>query len=381
MVVAASGSLFYFTRRKSESVHHNNSEIWGSFIMAIFWIALAGWPFWFTEMPVSLEFHTSRFTLSYMPGVSLLLAVLLVSIPQRKWSREILAALFIGFAVGLHFQIALDYRQDWENHTKLFRQLTWRAPYLTPGTAIVGNYFPSTHYSDNSLTAPLNAIYGSKNIPPVMDYFWYYPEVRLGNEIKAFELNIPIESDYLVATFQGSTSQLLVINHHPRYCLRVLDPELDANNPLIPLELRDAAKLSNTSFIEDVPKEKSVHLPVEIFGETSTEGWCYAFEKADLARQQKDWQAAAELLNSQITQGESPRTPSEWLMPIEVFAHVGDWEKALDISKKALTPMFEGQPSISSVVCQLWDRIIDNTESSLERDRAWESVQILSGCD
>ena len=173
----------------------------------------------------------------------------------------------------------------------------------------------------------------------------------------------------------------MVLYHHPRYCLRVLDPELDANNPLIPEQIRSAAKLSNTSLIEEESNEKVVKLPVEIFGEVRPEGWCYNFEKADLARQKEDWHAAAELLNMSINDGESPRTPSEWLMPIEVFAQVGDWEKAVDISIKALTPMEDEQPSLSPVVCQLWNRIIRNTESSLERDRAWESVRDLGNCD
>lgn len=381
MVVTVSGSMFYFTHRKTELIYHTYSEIKYSLMAAVFWIALAGWPFWFTGLPVSLQFHTSRFTLPYMPGVCLLLAAILDSLPRRMWFREIIAAILIGFSVGLHFQIALDYRQDWDNHTKMLRELTWRAPYLTPGTAIVGNYFPSTHYSDNSLTAPLNEIYGSKNDFQMMDYYWYYPEVRLGNEIMAFEPDIPIESNYLVATFYGSTSQLLVIHHHPRFCLRVLDPDLDVNNPLIPEELRDAAKLSNSTLIEDVPIIKAVHLPVEIYGEDHPEGWCYAFEKADLARQQMDWLHAAALLNTAIEQGDSPRTPSEWLMPIEVFAHVGDWDKAVDISKKAMTPMFDEQPTLSPIVCQLWNRIIDNTESSLERDQAWKIIQVLGKCD
>jgi hypothetical protein len=349
--------------------------------IGLFAMLIAGWPYWVTGLPLALAFPNSRFTLSFMLGVSLVAAALVGLLPRWRWLRAALVGVLVGFGVALQFLIALDYRTDWDQHTRMFWQMTWRIPALEAHTAVIGNYQPPTHYSDNSLSAPLNAIYAPGNDSADMAYMYYFPELREEMELAYFEPDQPIEHDYLVATFHGNTSQSLGLYYHPRFCLRVLDPDLDPLNPLLPEDVRKAAALSSTEWIEVVPPEQAARPPEAIFGsEPSREGWCYAFEQADLARQQGEWTQAADLIRSAVASGAAPRTPSEWLLPIEAAARAGDWDAALAYTTQAMTPAYADQPSMGPVVCRLWERIKENTPDGEEKTQALDAVAGEWGC-
>lgn len=350
--------------------------------IGLFAMFIAGWPFWVTGLPLALAFPNSRFTLSFMLGVSLVVAALIRLLPRWRWLRAALVGILVGIGVALQFLIALDYRADWDQHTRMFWQMTWRIPALQPHTAVIGNYQPPTHYSDNSLSAPLNAIYAPGSTSQDMAYMYYYPELRVDKQLANFEPGVPIVHDYLVATFNGNTSQAVALYYHPRFCLRVLDPDLDPLNPLLPEDVRQAAALSSTEWIEVVPPGQAARPPEDIFGpEPSREGWCYAFEQADLARQQGQWTQAADLIRDVVASGAAPRTPSEWLLPIEAAARAGDWNAALTYTAQAMTPAYADQPSMTPVVCRLWERIDTNTPEGEEKTMALDAVAGEWGCE
>lgn len=372
--IVAAGSGLYLYQLKKDHQPGEQHPAWQALGLSLFAMWIAGWPYWITGLPLALSFPNSRFTLSFMPGVSLLVAALAGLLPWRGL-RSALLAVLLGAAVGLQFQIALDYRRDWANHTRMFWQMSWRIPALEPHTAVLGNYQPPTHYSDNSLSAPLNAIYAPGNASRDMSYMYYFPELRTNRQLAGFEPGQPIVHDYLVATFQGNTSQVVALYTHPRFCLRVLDPQLDPLNPLLPEEMRKAAALSSTEWIKIVPADTAARPPQAIFGPApDQQSWCYAFEQADLARQQGQWTQAAALVRAALEAGQAPRTPSEWLLPIEAAAQAGDWQAARDYTTQALTPTYAGQPSMKPVVCWLWERITTNTPASEEREEVAQSV-------
>ena len=355
VTAVAAGIVIYLYKMKRQETNEKAAsrpalQALGIGLFAMF---IAGWPYWGTGLPLALAFPNSRFTLSFMLGVSLLTAALVGMLPRWRWLRTGLIGILLGFGVALQFLIALDYRADWDNHTRMFWQMTWRIPAIEPHTAVIGNYQPPTHYSDNSLSAPLNAIYAPGSTSQDMAYMYYYPELRAEKQLANFEPNVPIVHDYLVATFRGNTSQAVALYYHPRFCLRVLDPDLDPINALLPEDVRNAAALSSTQWINIVPPEQAARPPEAIFGaEPAREGWCFAFEQADLARQQGEWSQAADLIQSAVDAGAAPRTPSEWLLPIEAAAHAGDWDAALDYTTNAMTPAYAEQPSMAPVVCR-----------------------------
>jgi len=198
-------------------------------------------------------------------------------------------------------------------------------PQLKPGTTLLFNDLPVRYFSDNSLTAPLNWIFDShpQDHPGTqMGYMLYFPSLRLGTGLPSLQPGQPITQDYLASQFTGSTSQMIALNYVPPACVRVLDPDLDPLNSMLPTRMRESAAVSTTLPVQDAPAGQAAHPDEQIFGaEPPHSGWCYYFEKADLARQLGDWAQVASLGDLAFNQTDYPNDPSERLVFIEGYAH------------------------------------------------------------
>jgi hypothetical protein len=186
------------------------------------------------------------------------------------------------------------------------------------------------------------------------------------------EANQPIHQDYLAADFYGSTSQMVALNYVPPACVRVLDPDLDPLNQMIPVLMREAARVSTLDPI--LPgMGQNVSLDASIFGEQASPpaGWCYYFETADLARQQGNWQLVAELGEKAFQQNDYPNDPSERLVFIEGYAHTGKWQQALELSRETRQVTAVMQP----VLCRLWQRIDQNTSGGVDKDAVLQTAK------
>lgn len=346
---------------------------------------LAGWPVWLIDLAPYLSFPADRFTLPFMFGACLTVAGLIGLIPARtSFTRPALLARFpgvgpailavlVGAAVGQQFQLANTYRRDWESQKRFFWQLAWRMPGLEAGAILLSNDLPITFYSDNSLTAPLNWIYSRPADREHMDYVLYFPSARLGTKLPDLVKDIPVEQDYLAATFTGTTSQAVAIFYEPPACLRVLDPQLDVSNYMAPALMRKSAAISST---RPILPEGAPYLPENIFGPEPAHAWCYYYQKADLARQQGRWEEAAALGEIAFSLGDYPNDPSERIPFVEAYAHTGDWQAAMEQSREAqrITPLME------PVLCRLWSRIAQSAPESIEKEAAVQSMREALAC-
>ncbi len=229
-------------------------------------------------------------------------------------------------------------------------QLSWRIPGLEKGTTLLTNDIPLRYYSDNSLTAALNWMYAPENHSLRMDYMLYYPTVRVGLALSAPDRGLPIHQVYRAASFDGSTSQMLALYYAPPGCVHVLDVVLDDSMPNLPANLSAWVPLSRLDLI----RAGSEGGPVPpLYPQEPEHNWCYYFEKADLARQLGDWQAVAELGDMAFSV-DHPNDPSERLVFIEGYAHVGRLDRAEALSYEAL----EQNPAVNRMVCHTWERIV-----------------------
>ena len=348
-------------------------DAWYAIGLGAFMLPFAGAPFWTTGLVVSLAHPASRFTLPFILGVSLILAGLLELIPQSK-IRYALFALLIGLAAGRQFLWSVDYLRDWEEQKDLFWQLTWRAPGIKPDTLVLMNEDLKFN-ADNSISAPLNWIYAPNNRSGKIDYVIFYPTNRLNASLPSLELGIPIHYDYLAGAFDGNTSDALAFYYAPPGCLRLLEPDIDPDNRLIPNDslMREASALSNTDRI--VPEQQAV-MPA-IYGPEPDHGWCYYFQKADLARQLGDWNQVANLGDKAFKLNEHPDDPVGRFVFIEGYAHVGDWNQAVKLSRESYRFSRE---YMRPLVCRLWERIEAETTQSPERSEALKEVQDFLSC-
>ena len=323
----------------------------------ILW-TLAGGSFWLVGILPKLAFSGDRFTMPYMFGSALMLAALIGMLSKYSRFQYALLALVIGFSVARQFQLSTDYRRDWEKQRDFFWQMSWRMPSIKPQTMLLSNDLPMTYYSDNSLSGALNWIYSPEGR---MDYILYYISVRLGGTFPTLDPGYPVDQYYLSTVFYGNTSQVIVINYNPPGCLRVVDPDVDEGNRLLPKLVRDAARLSD---VDRILPETRANLPAQLYTPEPARGWCYYFEKADLARQFKDWEQVAALGDKAFTLDDYPNDPVERFVFIEGYAHVGQWKKALELSKVSykVSKDFVGPP-----LCKLWERITRETNNDKDK--------------
>ena len=285
-----------------------------------------------------------------------------------------LLALLIGLAAGSQFLWSTDYLRDWQAQKNLFWQMTWRAPGLKPNTLVLMNEELS-FYADNSISAPLNWIYAPQNRSDQIDYVLFYPTNRLDHSLPALKKDIPIQYDYIAGQFTGNTSQVVAFYYDPPACLRLLEPDIDPNNRFL-LEdshMREASVLSNRDQILD---SATAVMPAIYYPEPA-HGWCYYFEKADLARQFGDWKEVAKLGDTALTLEDHPNNPVERFVFIEGYAHAGDWDRALKLSKESYKVSKE---YVGPLLCQLWARIETETTDSPEKTGALSEVKTIFSC-
>ncbi len=395
LVILLTGLLAWVViSSRSESIDQNHNHHrygWGLLALGFAAFLLAGPAWWLTGNPVSLDFPASRTMLSFLPGASLFAAGILEFIPRRI--RPTLTAILLALAAGFQFLMANDFRRDWSVQKNLFWQLTWRAPGLAPNTILLLNdralQFRTMHgattlvdervldyYADNSLGAALNWIYAPDNHSDRVDYVLFFPKSRLGGSLPSLTKGESVRYDYLAGKFEGSTSQVVAFFYAPPGCLRLLDPDLDIQNRLLPDEtlMREAAGLSST---KPILPEAIARMP-DVYGPEPVHGWCYFFERADLARQLEDWPTVVQLGQTAFSLDDHPNDPIERFVFIEGYAQTGDWEKAEELSNDSYLVSKE---YLRPLLCRLWQRIDGNTSVSDEKNRIVQQVKTNFSCN
>jgi len=375
-VVVAAGILilFYFVGERAvdrEQVQDRRPIYW---MIGIGFIAilLGGGPYWLATLDVSLSFPASRFTMSFMLGISLFLAGLVYLAPMRV--RYFIAALLVALAAGRQVLVGDAFRRDWEAQRNLFWQMYWRAPGIQPHTLVLMNEELS-FYADNSIGGPLNWIYSSNQIENGIELALFYPTNRLGKSLPGLEPGLPVQYSYIAADFNGNTTDTLAFYYDPPACLRLLEADLDTDNRFILDEslMREASALSNP---DRILREPSGALP-EIYGPEPEHGWCYYFEQAGLARQFGNWQEVVRLGNEAFALDDSPNNPVERFVFIEGHAHVDDWERAVELSRISYRV---SKDYVAPLLCKLWSRIEAETTESPGRSDALRQIQDLAAC-
>lgn len=373
VLILAAAVVYWAFYRSSQTVEVQNRKSAFAFLgIGLVMLILAGPPFWLTGVPVSLGFPANRATLSFMLGSVFLLDGVLEFIPARV--KTLLGVGLIALAAGRQFLWANEFRRDWDAQKAMFWQMTWRAPGYEKNTMVLINE-QLLYYADNSLAAALNWIYAPDNRSTAVDYVLFYPTNR--SEISAkLEPGIPVKYDFLAGEFNGNTSQAVVFYYSPPGCLRLLDAEIEASNRLIPEEtlLRDAMRISSTAPIR---LEQTASMP-EVYQPEPAHGWCYYFQKADLARQFGDWDEVVRLAENAFATGDYPNDPIERFVFIEGYAHAENWEKAIELSTASykISKSYVGPP-----LCNLWQRITRETKVSEAQKVTLKTVQKDYQCD
>ncbi|MGB8980485.1 MAG: hypothetical protein WCC12_01290, partial [Anaerolineales bacterium] len=334
-------------------------------------ILLGRIPSFAAGLPLTLQSSYDRFMISMMLGGSLFIAGLIDLIIRNARLKTYVLLLLIALGIGQQFFNANIFRRDWTKQQEIYWQLAWRIPAMQPNTALLTDQMPIDYETDLSFTAPLNWMYAPEYQRSDLPYALIYTEKRLGRTTlrsldKATEITLPLRR----VSFHGSTSQVLVIYMPRNGCLRVLDPARgdEVTYGRQSRFLVEAIPLSDLSNII-VDAGQTARLP---FLSEPEHTWCYYFSKAELARQQGNWQQAIVLIDEAGRLGYEPEDPFEWLTYIEAQALTGNIEKAEKISQNA----FKQDDGIRKGLCEVWKQV--QAAGTLEGEAGTRLGQILS---
>lgn len=221
----------------------------------------------------------------------------------------------------------------------------------------------------------MNWIYDPGASADDIKYVIFYPGNRLNGSLASLEPNTPIRYSYIAGDFNGNTSDALAFYYDPPYCLRLLDSDLDKNNRFIPDDslMRQASALSNP---QRILREPPASMPA-FYGAEPPHGWCYYFQKAELARQFGDWDEVNRLADSAFKLDEHFNNPVELFVFIEGYAHAEKWDGAIQLSKEARQV---SKSYVDPLLCKLWKRIATETASNEAQTEALNEIQNLIEC-
>lgn len=358
------GFLFWILRRLpagtvAAEMPQRNRFLQQATLLGALGILCGGLPIWLTDRSIIVGAWSDRFALAPMLGASVLIVTLVDWFGSSSSRKAILLAVLVGFSTAYHIQIANKFRLHWELQRAYYWQLSWRAPALQPGTAVIGPSIPMNYVAGYSLGLALNVIYAPEQRSADVPY-WFINGLReLGSKrLPGNEQGLPIEDQFRNITFNGSTSQSVVVAFNPaRGCLRVLD-EIYLQAPPIEKE-NTLSALSNTA---QILASEAHQPPAALFGAEPERDWCYYFEKADLARQLGNWEEVIRLWEMAEHSGYTPQNGVELLPFIEAYAHLENRSAAETLSHQALALTENLEPALSA----LWERLEKQASSGSE---------------
>jgi hypothetical protein len=338
--------------------------------MGIVGLAFAGLPF--AAAGLSADFTTypsyaDRMTLPSMLPASLIMVGLVAVLGKTRLSRGLLVSLILFSCSAFQVQNESLYRHDWMAQKMLFWQFAWRAPALKQGTSILADGMPGSLYANHS-AGLLNMLYKRDDSAGRLDYYFFDLHYLSTEEQARTAMNLrytpgnSIFGNLRSFKFQGSTAQSLVAWISPSGTLRIVTK--DGANEI----LRCTALCANISprsrpeeLISDAPGLPDGPL-LRIFGPEPKHECLYFYQKAELERQLKHWEAVAALGDQVMGQGYKPVDPSEWFPFIDGFARAARYQTAIDLSNRLL----EENPDAITPLSSLWLRVErdDNQRSS-----------------
>ncbi len=259
-------------------------------------------------------------------------------------------SLLIGLSVLTHAAVAAQARSEEQLIQGFWQQVVWRVPDLRAGTVLVVNY-PGMDYAEGN-----DVVWGPAD-------FIYYPAsqsqapVTVPIAAARMEADTPknilegaqLFQNYIVVNdIQYDFSNLLVMTLPSEdACVHVLDgkwAELStADTALVGL----AAPKSR---MENVIADAQPHVPpAVVFGEEPTHGWCYYYQKAQLARQQENWSAIAKIGEETAKLGLHPNDQVEWMPFLQSAAMLGDEQQVKQISTRINTEQLYKQQACQNL--------------------------------
>lgn len=294
-----------------------------------------------TGRDVEYRIYYDRYTYQSIAPAAFLLTGLIFKAVKTGW-RVYAVALLVFLAVYTHNLNAAAYATNWSFQKQVWWQLTWRAPGIERGTALIVQMPKSYRYpEDYEIWAPASRIYYPGPGPLQITAEVLNPEtveVMLNRE--------QVSRNYRGVIFVRDFNQTLVTTMPTEgSCLQVLDGTRpvfsEGEDPLV----KQVASISRIDRI--ITNADPVTPPSIIFGKEPEHGWCYTYQKASLAKQEGNWAEVVRLGDEATAKGLSPQDMVEYVPFIEGYLHVG---RSVDATRIA-TILRDQAPNAAASLC------------------------------
>ena len=382
VVVIIGVFLVYYSKKEQGRIEESNAWIRQFLWFGALAVILGAAPAWAIGKNVNDSgIASDRYGIASMIGASLFLVGLVFSLFKPTRGRiGLFFALIMAFATGSNIRIANDYRWSAIYQARFYNQLVWRAPSIEPNTAILGanELFPKMGVYPTAYA--INTLYPAVNPQPELNYWFFTIDKYFADQFEDLNKGMPITTKKWYTTFSSHSSDNLVI--HWSYalssCVWVLDTN-DINNPYVSSSAKQILGTSDKSRITE--KVTAGYPSTDIFGPELEHGWCYYFEKADLAKQMQDWQKIVELYQQTELEGLDSEMGPEFTPFIFGYAMTGDYDKAMQLTYKAKNlkeKMFE---KMDPYLCDQWQAIYEMAPASGELDAAYKAEMEYLQCE
>jgi hypothetical protein len=358
-VLTAAGLAFYLTRLSLANQKRtvNAAWRWQALLLGGLVVLLGPAPIWAAGnqlvTPLSVDVHTDRFSMVAMYGACLIFAAALDWLAKDWQKKAIVLAAAVGLAAGFHLRTGNDFRWIWVSQQRFYWQLSWRAPYLEPGTAVVVEDDVLPQQEKFSTSSALNFLYPQQKYPQQVAYWMYSLYPRFANGFP--DDHLPgFHTTHRIYEFNAAAPNTILVQFDPEStasCLWVLRPE-DRGQPDISPLMDQAIHISN---LQRISSQSRGQPPVDLFGTEPPQDWCWYFQKADLARQSADWSQLTALGDEARALGYTPtsspsNSPYEWLPFIEGYLHEKRWDEAVELSVLS----YQTKKEYGNMLCALW---------------------------
>ncbi|MBI5951827.1 MAG: hypothetical protein HY865_09235 [Chloroflexi bacterium] len=278
-----------------------------------------------------------------------ILVVGLIHALSSKRLQMILVSLLVGIAALTHRGLAIKAADEQSAVRDFWWQVYWRIPKIQEGTTIAAIY-PGIDYGEDT-----DIVWGPAN-------FLYYPNPQPGMDLVKYPLggtildptgirNVVEEKEKISATYRShfiflNYRRVLVMSQpSAESCVHVIDPRWVEQSQR---DTEEIVQLFPHSKMEYALTEGETAVPLGFaFGTEPTHGWCYFYQKAELARQQGDWDSVAAIGAEAARLDLVPADPVEWTPFLQAYAVLGETKKV-----ESLAAQFKDDPFHKEQFCE-----------------------------
>jgi len=289
----------------------------------------------------------SRYALVSSVGVAILIAAILMRLNGNLLRNGIIAVLCV-ISTLTHHANSVKHAQETSITRMFWWQVSWRVPEFEQNTTLIANYPAGFIEEDYVIWGPANLIYypESQN-PEYVQPGLYASILNRDTVIKVLTRERQkYDNRRGIITYPNHRNILVLTQPTLNSCLHVMDgarPEYSRSEGDMILTIGPYSE------IEHVLVDESPHTPPTIvFGPEPERGWCYYYQKADLARQRGDWNDVIKIGKDASDKGLTPKDLIEWMPFLQAYALAGDVDPL-----KELAPAIRADPYIFPQTCRI----------------------------